>query len=108
MDNRFFWIKDQVESEGIKIEYCPTAQMLADFFTKPLQGNLFPTFRDVVLGYKHIMSLHDDRGNSENVSSQERVRKNDSCKTVNGSETVLSLENKRVSWADVVKGIGEK
>ena len=36
------------------------------------------------------------------------VRKNDSCKTVNGSETVLSLENKRVSWADVVRGRGEK
>ena len=108
MDNRFFWIKDRVESEGIKIEYCPTAQMLADFFTKPLQGNLFRTFRDIVMGYKHIMSLHDDRSNSENVSSQERVRKNDSCKTVNGSETVLSLENKHVSWADVVKGVGGK
>ena len=31
--------------------------MLADFFTKPLQGALFATFRDVILGYKHVDSL---------------------------------------------------
>ena len=32
--------------------------MLADFFTsKPLQGALFTTFRDVILGYKHVDSL---------------------------------------------------
>ena len=31
--------------------------MLADFFTKPLQGTLFVTFRDVILGYKHVDSL---------------------------------------------------
>ena len=32
--------------------------MLADFFTKPLQGALFTTFRDVVLGYRQVDSLH--------------------------------------------------
>ena len=31
--------------------------MLADFFTKPLQGALFRKFRDVILGYNHIDSL---------------------------------------------------
>jgi len=31
--------------------------MLADFFTKPLQGNLFRKFRDVILGYKHVDTL---------------------------------------------------
>ena len=31
--------------------------MLGDFFTKPLQGNLFRKFRDVVLGYDHVDSL---------------------------------------------------
>merc|ERR1712113_629732 len=27
MDNRFFWIKDRLQSEGIKVEYCPTSKM---------------------------------------------------------------------------------
>jgi hypothetical protein len=31
--------------------------MLADFFTKPLQGILFRRFRDVLLGYKHVNTL---------------------------------------------------
>ena len=31
--------------------------MLADFFTKPLQGALFRKFRDVILGHKHTNTL---------------------------------------------------
>ncbi|KAG7363058.1 hypothetical protein IV203_026418 [Nitzschia inconspicua] len=31
--------------------------MLADFFTKPLQGALFRKFRDVILGHKPLSSL---------------------------------------------------
>ena len=31
--------------------------MLADFFTKPLQGALFNKFRDVIMGWKHINTL---------------------------------------------------
>ena len=70
MDNPYFWIKDRLESENIKVKYCPTEKMIADFFTKPLQGNLFRKFRDVVMGYKHITSLYDQ---SEKTLVQERV-----------------------------------
>ena len=31
------------------MEYCPTDKMLADFFTKPLQGKKFRAFRDQIL-----------------------------------------------------------
>ena len=30
--------------------HCPTEEMVADFFTKPLQGKLFFEFRNTVLG----------------------------------------------------------
>jgi hypothetical protein len=73
MDARYFFIKDRIESENITIEYCPTELMMADFFTKPLQGNLFRKFRDVIMGHKHIDSLKDP---AEYPSSQERVREN--------------------------------
>ena len=60
MDNRYFFIKDRLNTEKITVEYCPTGKMIADFFTKPLQGNLFRKFRDLVLGYKHISELEDE------------------------------------------------
>ena len=41
MNIRFFFVKDQVASKEIRIEYCPTKEMVADFFTKPLQGSQF-------------------------------------------------------------------
>jgi hypothetical protein len=35
---RYFFVTDRVANGEIKIEYCPTLEMLADDFTKPLQG----------------------------------------------------------------------
>ena len=54
---RYFFVKDRVDKGEVKVEYCPTLQMLADFFTKPLQGALYNKFRDVIMGYKHISTL---------------------------------------------------
>ena len=36
--------------------------MLADYFTKPHQGQLLNKFRDIIMGYKHIGTL--DSGDS--------------------------------------------
>jgi hypothetical protein len=55
--SRFFFIKDQVDGKRLQIMYCPTGQMLADFFTKPLQGRLFHLFRAVIMGGAHIDTL---------------------------------------------------
>lgn len=101
MDNRFFWIKDRLKSEGIRVEYCPTAKMIADFFTKPLQGNLFRILRAVVMGYAHIDSLYQAL---EDLSTQERVGKNTEPREFVSVEETTSVVDKTVSWADVVKG----
>ncbi len=101
MDNRYFWIKDRLESEGIKVRYCPTGVMLADFFTKPLQGNLFRKFRAVVLGYKHIDSLVIE---AEETPQQERVsRKVPGGNFISSGVSPSSVGSKQVSWADVVR-----
>jgi hypothetical protein len=46
--------------------------MLADCFTKPLQGSLFRKFREVIMGHKHIDSLKQ----SKPTPSHERVGRN--------------------------------
>ena len=55
----FFWVTDCVKSGDITIEYCPTEIMLADSFTKPLQGFVFHRFRDFIMGWKTIESLDE-------------------------------------------------
>ena len=47
---RYFFIKDRIDNKELKIEYCPTDEMLADFFSKPLQGAKFIEFRNTILG----------------------------------------------------------
>ena len=123
MDNRYFWIKDRLKSEEVQVVYCPTAKMVADFFTKPLQGNLFRKLRDVVLGYKHISELHD---NDKESSTKERVRKEEEqnmrkekkekdnvasddspCVNSQADESFRDSEHEKertVTWKDIVIG----
>ena len=54
---RYFFVKDRVDKGEISIEYCPTEYMLADYFTKPLQGKVFRVFRRVIMGYETISWL---------------------------------------------------
>lgn len=47
---RYFFITDQVEKGTLKVEYCPTGDMVGDFFTKPLQGDVFRKFKAAIMG----------------------------------------------------------
>ena len=57
IDIRYFFIKDRIKSGDINLIYCPTDEMVADFFTKPLQGYVFIKFRDIVMGITHPSSV---------------------------------------------------
>jgi hypothetical protein len=46
---RYYFVKDRIDKGELRVEYCPTENMLADMFTKPLQGALFRKFRDQLL-----------------------------------------------------------
>lgn len=42
---RYFTIKERISEFDINIKHLPTAEMLADLLTKPLQGSLFSKMR---------------------------------------------------------------
>lgn len=46
---RYFFICDRVASGELSVKSFPAAEMLGDFFTKPLQGSLFKKFHDAAL-----------------------------------------------------------
>jgi hypothetical protein len=52
---RYYFITDRIENKEVRIEYCPTEKMMADFFTKPLQGQMFVIFRDFIM---NVVSPH--------------------------------------------------
>jgi hypothetical protein len=60
IDVRYFFIADRVKSGEIMIEHCPTGIMIADYFTKPLQGALFWKLRDMVMGNTDIPLPSDE------------------------------------------------
>ena len=47
---RYFFITDRINKGELEVVHCPTKEMLADFHTKPLQGQAFIKFRDIILG----------------------------------------------------------
>ena len=57
IDIRYFFVKDRVDKKEMKIIYCPTECMLADYLTKPLSGSLFRLFRDIIMGHVSIDKL---------------------------------------------------
>ena len=46
---RFFYVKQLIEQNHIKIEYLPTEEMVADILTKPITGKLFIKLRNKIL-----------------------------------------------------------
>jgi hypothetical protein len=76
---RYFFVKDRVDSKDITIIHCPTGEMLADYFTKPLQGSLFRRMRDLIMnidpnskyhsGHRSVLDqeYEDDRMDSSGI-----------------------------------------
>ena len=68
---RYFFVVDKLDKKEIKIIYCPTEKMIADYNSKPLQGQIFLDLRDQMLGiniedyelykswYKAILEQYD-------------------------------------------------
>ena len=46
----YFLIKDRIAMGDLKVKYCPTGNILEDYFTKPFQGAAFQKFITVIQG----------------------------------------------------------
>ena len=89
---RYFFVADRVAAKELSIEYCPTGEMVADFFTKALQGTPFRKFRNYIMNVDPLAAcLQNPRSVLRNVGS-------------NGSSTVsANVSGARVRLSDDVK-----
>ena len=67
---RYFFITDRISKGEVRIGWCPTKDMVADFLTKPLQGALFKRFRDLIMGALPMREVSD-------VLTRDRVKETD-------------------------------
>jgi hypothetical protein len=47
----YFYITSKIKSGRMRVLYHPTKQMVSDYLTKPLQGSLFRTHRNSIMGH---------------------------------------------------------
>jgi len=64
--NRYFWIKQFIDSGEIKLMYLPTRQMIADLLTKPVIGALFKQLIYELYNYYYEKYLNKDEIIEEN------------------------------------------
>ena len=107
---RYFFITDRVARKELTVVYCPTKQMVADFFTKPLQGSLFRKFRDQIMGMAPMEEINNEppppshrsvlecepklEANEKRTDGQERppdsATKASGCGTLTGTHAIPS------------------
>ncbi len=96
---RYFFVADRVARGEVSIAYCPTQEMLADFFTKPLQGSLFKTFRNQIMNYNPVTDSDQDyRSVLEVAESEPRT---------DGGWTTIKRKFKRTETTDKLLNIGK-
>lgn len=121
MNIRYFFVADVQERKQITMEYCPTDEMIGDFFTKPLQGAKFRRFRNIIMNITHdeygpvdvdeLMKIHQEKMQNRNETKNNDIEsKDDQCNTLppkDSQECVgdeIQQDDKTVSWSDVVRG----
>jgi hypothetical protein len=81
---RYFFIKDGIASGEVTVKHCPATEMLADHFTKPLQGTMFRAFGaeiqgipvdmcDADLGWDRPCAINEQKTNEGSPIPQECV-----------------------------------
>jgi len=116
IDIRFFFMKDRITTEKISLVYCPTEQMIANFFTKPLQGALFKCFKHIIMGWEHIFldtilatQAKEHVGKGENARKHQSFSESDKLLVTAGNHSGMSSQGMPCSArkADGIKCISK-
>jgi hypothetical protein len=68
---RYFFITDHVKKEDASVFWCPMGDMLGEFATKPLQGDLFRKFRDHIMGVTRRATRDQGRPTAMSAKSKQ-------------------------------------
>ena len=94
IDIRYFFIKDVLQREKIDLIHCKTDKMIADYFTKPIQGGLFKRLRGYIMG-------------TSVIPTEERVENYIKEDKLSAAETTVKKNSYKTIYANIVRGKSE-
>jgi hypothetical protein len=122
LEVRYFFVTDNINRNKMSIEYCPTGAMIADYFTKPLQGSSFTKLLRKILNIdndiiestpQECVGGHNAEGSHGDVAGTDPMGQNtkgaDNQKEKNFEEASCGPESSKTrSYADVVRNEREE
>ena len=99
MDIRYFYVSDHIGNKTLSLKHCPTEEMLADYFTKPLQGALFARLHNHIMGAEfangdsqtHRSVLNDDDHDTQMEASEREQNNEEASEREQNNEDVCSV-----------------
>jgi hypothetical protein len=83
LDIRYFYVQDLLKRGIVSVEHCNTEDMVADFFTKPIQGKRFQVMHDIILNRtsasKYRSVLGDNTENNIVTADRDPTDRDQSC-----------------------------
>ena len=104
---RCHFVADDIRRGTTKVAHCPTEEMVADFFTKPLQGSLFRKFFKMIMGcaLQDYLDIDDEE---ESLDHEPRVAEEEAQECVESTVPTESCLPPQPSYKDVVTGVSGK
>jgi hypothetical protein len=89
---RYFFISDWVNMKEVSLHRCPTKEMVADFWTKPLQGSNFRKLRDYMMGRVRVVKPKADGVSVVKIKTAKKkvARKKSKVGDIKGRTKVLA------------------
>jgi hypothetical protein len=76
INSQYFFITDRVNIKEVKVKWCPTKEMVADFMTKPLQKSLFRRLHNLIMCMASIKKAKNpSMGKSRLLEGNKTARK---------------------------------
>ena len=70
LDIRYFFVKDLLDRGVITLSHCLSNNMIADFFTKPIQGQRFQILRSLIMNIDYPIGHRSALGNNIKTDAQ--------------------------------------
>ena len=72
-DIKLFYVTDLISRSEVTVEYCSTDAMVADYCTKPLVGEKFRYFRNIIMNLAQIVSAQIQKKKKWSVCQRRQV-----------------------------------